>query len=138
MQAPERATSAGRRRNLGVELRPSRRIQLLSWALLVLFAACMLACVAAWFVLLTTICDSPRKPVPHTQHVTPYSCHGMTVYLSPLQDAMLTWLTPIGLLFMLLGFLAAVMVVLSYAKVRVDVNIDVTDTSGRTPPPAAG
>jgi hypothetical protein len=120
--------------NLGVELRPKRRIQLLSWTLLVFFAACMLACVIAWGVLLTMICDNPRTPVPRTQHVIPYSCHGMTVFMSPLQDALRTWLTPLGLLFMFLGLLAGVMVVLSYAKVRIDVHVDVTD--GKTPPPA--
>ena len=134
MQPPERAASAGRGANLGVELRPKRRIQLLCWALVVFFTACTLACVIAWGILLTTICsNNPRTPVP--QHVIPYNCHGMTVFMSPLQDALRTWLTPLGLLFMFLGLLAGVLLVLSYAKVRIDVHVDVTD---RKTPPAAG
>jgi len=137
VQPPERAANAGRGANLGVELRPKRRIQLLCWALLVFFTACTLACVVAWGILLTTICsNNPRTPVPQTRHVIPYNCHGMTVFMSPLQDALRTWLTPLGLLFMFLGLLAGVMLVLSYAKVRIDVHVDVTDTSGKTPPAA--
>lgn len=114
-----------------MELRPTRRIQLLAWVLLGFFSACMLACVVTWGVLLTTICENPRKPVPETQHVIAYNCHGMTVYMSPLQDAMRTWLTPLGLLFIFLSLLAAAMVVLSYAKVRIDVQVNVADSSSK-------
>jgi hypothetical protein len=70
----------------------------------------------AWFILLSTICSNPRTPVPAAQHVIPYSCHGMTVFISPLQDAMLHWLVPIGLLFILLSFVAAAMVVRAAGK----------------------
>ena len=115
-----------------MELTPKPRIQLLAKLLLALFAACTLACVVGWGILLTTICSSnPRAPVPETQHVIAYSCHGMTVYMSPLQDAMRTWLGPLGLLFIFLSLLAGGLVVLSYAKVRVDVQVNVTDSSGK-------
>ena len=115
-----------------MELKPNRRIQLLSWALLAFFVACTLACVVGWGILLTTLCSSnPRTPVPETQHVIAYSCHGMTVYMSPLQEALRTWLTPLGALFILLSLLAGAMVLLSYAKVRVDVQVDVTDSSAK-------
>jgi len=115
-----------------VELTPKPRIQLLAKLLLAFLVACTLACVVGWGILLTTICSSnPRIPVPETQHVIPYSCHGMTVYMSPFQDALRTWLTPLGLLLIFLSLLAGAMVVLSYAKVRVDVQVDVTDSSGK-------
>jgi len=78
----------------------------LGWTLLFAFClAGLVACVAAWFVLLSTICSSPRTPAPQAQ--VAYSCHGMTVFISPLQDALLHWLTPTGLLFILLGMVAA-------------------------------
>ena len=115
-----------------MELTPKRRTQLLAKLLLAFFVACTLACVVGWGILLTTLCTSnPRTPVPETQHVIAYSCHGMTVYMSPLQDALRTWLTPLGLLFILLSLLAAAMVLLSHAKVRIDVQVDVTDASGK-------
>ncbi len=114
-----------------MELRPKPRIQLLAKVLLAFFAACTIACVVGWGILLTTICSSnPRTPVPETQHVIAYSCHGMTVYMSPLQEALRTWLTPLGALFIFLSLVAAGMVLLSYAKVRVDVQVDV-DTSSK-------
>ena len=115
-----------------MELTPKPRIQLLAKLLLAFFVACALGCVVGWGILLTTICSSnPRTPVPETQHIIAYSCHGMTVFMSPLQDALRTWLTPLGLLFIFLSLVAAGMVVLSYAKVRVDVQVDVADSSGK-------
>lgn len=75
------------------------------------FLACaaigVVASMAAWFYLMTTICSNPRAPVPETQHVIPYNCHGMKVFLSPWQDLLLHWLTPVGMLFMGLAVLAA-------------------------------
>ena len=56
--------------------------------------------------------------MPETQHVIAYSCHGMTVYISPLENAMLHWLIPVEGLFIFLSMLAAAMVVLAAAKVR--------------------
>jgi hypothetical protein len=89
----------------------------LVWAVLVaFFFACALACAAAWFILLTTICSNPRTPVPQTQNVTPYNCHGMKVFISPSEDFQLHWLGPIGLLFIVLGLVAAAMVAQAIAK----------------------
>ena len=103
--------------------------------LLGLFVACALGSLGAWAVLLTSFCASnPRTPMPATQYVIPYSCHGMTVFISPLQDAMRDWLIPVGMLFMILSLVAAAMVFLSAAKVRIDVQIHVTDTSSKSPP----
>ncbi|HZR82901.1 MAG TPA: hypothetical protein VFD92_17530 [Candidatus Binatia bacterium] len=57
----------------------------------------------------------------------------MTVFISPLQDAMLHWLIPVLGLFILLGMLAGAMVVLAAANVRIDVQISHADAQGRSP-----
>jgi hypothetical protein len=110
----------------------TRRIQLLWKLLLAFFVACTLASLAAWFILLSTICSNPRTPVLETQHVIAYNCHGMTVYISPLQDAMLHWLVPVEGLFIFLSMLAAALVVLAAANVRIDVRINHADASNRS------
>ena len=81
------------------------------------FAACALATLAAWAYLLSTLCSNPRAPAD--QHVVPYNCHGMTVFISPLDETMLHWLIPVFVLFALLGVLAGVL-----AFVRVKVHVD--------------
>jgi hypothetical protein len=101
----------------------TRRIQLLWKLLLAFFVACTPAILAAWAILLSTICSNPRTPMPETQHVVRYNCHGMTVFISHLENAMLHWLIPILLLFILLSMLAAAMAVLAAADVRIDVRI---------------
>src|SRR5436309_13296258 len=107
----------------------TRRVQLLWKLLLGFFLTCTLASLAAWGILLTTICSNPRTPMPETQHVIAYNCHGMTVFISPVENAMRHWLIPVEGLFILLSLLAAAMVVLAAAKVRIDVKIDVADVS---------
>ena len=111
----------------------TRRIQLLWKVLLVFFVACTLASLGAWFILLTTICSNPRTPMPETQHVIAYNCHGMTVYISHLENAMLHWLIPVEGLFIFLSMVAAAMVVLAAAKVRIDVQIHRSDPSKQKP-----
>jgi O-antigen ligase len=111
----------------------TRRIQLLSKLLLAFFVTCTFAILAAWAILLTTICSNPRTPMPEMQHVIPYNCHGMTVFISHLENAMLHWLIPIECLFVFLSLVAAVMVVLAHAKVRIDVQIHHTDASSKSP-----
>lgn len=106
------------------------RIRRLSKVLLALCVACTLAALAAWGILLTTFCSDPRAPMPATQHVIPYNCHGMTVFISPLEDALRVWLIPLGMLFICLSMLAAVAVVLAHAKVRTDVRIVVERREG--------
>src|SRR3954469_5217197 len=97
-------------------MRVTLRIPLL-WTLLFAFSlACVVAFVVAWFILLSNICSNPRSPVPQTQHVILYNCHGMKVFISPLEDAMLHWLTPVGLLFILLMMLAGAMVAQAIAR----------------------
>jgi hypothetical protein len=89
----------------------------LVWTLLLAFSmACVVACLVAWFILLSTICSNPRTPVAQTQHVILYNCHGMKVFISPLEDAMLHWLSPIGALFILLSMVAAAKVAQAIAK----------------------
>ena len=92
------------------------RIPLLWTALAAFCFACVVACLVAWFILLSTICSSPRAPVPQTQQVIPYNCHGMKVFLSPLQDGMLNWLGPVGLSFILVGMVAAAKVAEAIAR----------------------
>lgn len=116
----------------------TRRSALLWKLLLALFVACSLASVVAWFILLSTICTNPRSPVPATQHVVPYNCHGMTVFISYLQDTMLHWLLPVEALFIVLSLIAAAMVALAAIAVRVDVQIHVTEASGRNERPDHG
>jgi Na+-transporting methylmalonyl-CoA/oxaloacetate decarboxylase gamma subunit len=111
----------------------TRRIRLLWKVLLAFFVVCALSSLAAWAILLTTICSNPRTPMPETQHVIAYNCHGMTVFISPLQDAMRLWLIPVEVLFIFLSLLAAAMVLLSAANVRIDVQIQIADKSGRIP-----
>ena len=71
--------------------------------------------------------------MPETQHVIAYNCHGMTVFISHLENAMLHWLIPVEVLFIFLSMLAAAMVVLAAAKVRIDVQIHRSDASSRSP-----
>jgi hypothetical protein len=63
--------------------------QLLKWAL----QACALICLAAWFILLGTICSSPQSP--DTANSITYSCHGSIVYITEFQHLLLTWLIPV-------------------------------------------
>jgi hypothetical protein len=111
----------------------TRRTQRLWKLLLALFVACTFASLAAWAILLTRICSNPRTPMPETQHVIAYNCHGMTVFISHLENALLHWLIPILGLFILLTMVAAAMVVLASANVRIDVQIRRTDASGGSP-----
>jgi hypothetical protein len=111
----------------------TNRIKLLSKLLLAFFVACTFAILATWAILLTTICSNPRKPMPEIQHVIRYNCHGMTVFISHLENAMLHWLIPLECLFIFLSLVAAAMVVLAHAKVRIDVQIKHTDTSKKEP-----
>jgi hypothetical protein len=101
--------------------------------LLAFFVGCTLASLGAWFILLSTICSNPRTPMPETQHVIAYNCHGMTVFISHLENAMLHWLIPVEGLFIFLSMLAAAMVVLAAAKVGIDVQIHRSDASSRSP-----
>jgi hypothetical protein len=101
--------------------------------LLIFFVACTFASLGAWFILLSTICTNPRTPMPETQHVIAYNCHGMTVFITHLENAMLHWLIPVEGLFIVLSMLTAAMVVLAAAKVRIDVKIHLADASSRSP-----
>lgn len=96
-----------------------------------LFALCIvlpLIPFSSWIYLLTTLCNNPRTPDPETHHVNAYSCHGMTVYISDLENAMLNWIIPIGgIIFILLGILAGVAAVVSMVSVRVKVNVEELD-----------
>jgi len=105
------------------------RIPLLWKLLLAFFVACTLASLVAWFILLSTICSNPRTPMPETQHIVTYNCHGMTVFISPLESAMLHWLIPIESLFIFLSLLAAAIAVLAAAKVRIKVQVQLSDGS---------
>ncbi len=106
------------------------RIKLLSKFLLAFFVACTLATLAAWAILLTTIGSNPRTPMPETQHVVPYNCHGMTVFISHFEEAMLHWLIPLECLFIFLSLAAAMLAVLVHAKVRINVRIRTKNQGG--------
>ena len=71
--------------------------------------------------------------MPETQHVIAYNCHGMTVFISHLENAMLHWLIPLLGLFIFLSLVAAAMVVLAAVNVRIDVQIHHTEASSRSP-----
>jgi len=82
------------------------RVPILWKILLGLIFASLLACVVAWFVLLSTICSNPRAADTATHHTVPYNCHGMTVFITPLERDLLHWLVPVG--FVLIVLLHAV------------------------------
>jgi hypothetical protein len=102
----------------------TRRHRLLWKVLLALFVTCTFATLAAWAVLLSTLCSNPHKPVPETGHIVSYSCHGMTVFISQVENTLLHWLIPIEMVFILLSLFAAVRGVLCGGKLRIDVKID--------------
>ena len=110
----------------------ARRTQLIWKILVAFFVACAFTSLGAWAVLLTSFSSNPRTPMPETQHVIPYNYHGMTVFISPLEDAMRHWLIPIGGVFILLSLVAAAMVFVAVAKVKIDMQIHVTDASGKS------
>ena len=101
-----------------------RRLSLRYKLLLALLTACALISLGAWAVLAATICSNPRAPVPETEHVLPYNCHGMTVFISETQALLLHWLFPI---FALLSLVAVVMTFLALVKVRISVKIRRSD-----------
>lgn len=105
----------------------THRAHLLWKVLLGICAAGAVAGVACWGILLTSFCSSPRTPSPETQVDIPYNCHGMTVYISHFQDALRYWIGPVEILFIVLSVLAGAMVILGFAKVRIDVRIQVDD-----------
>ena len=102
----------------------------LRWKLLLaFFVAGACASLAAWAIVAATLCSNPRQPVPETQHVIAYNCHGMTVFLSPFQEAMRHWLIP---LFVFLSLVTGAMLLLARVKVRINVQIHRTDSSSGT------
>ena len=108
----------------------TRRLSLRRKLLLAFLVACSLLTLSAWAVLAATICSNPRAPVPETQHVIAYNCHGITVYISTVQDWLLHWLFPV---FMLLSLITAAMALLALVKVRINVQVQVKDTAERNP-----
>lgn len=104
------------------------RLSLRQRLLLAFLVACSLLSLGAWAVLAATICSNPRAPVPETRQVLPYNCHGMTVFISETQVLLLHWLFPI---FALLSLITVVTALLALVKVRINVQVQVTD--GRDP-----
>ena len=101
------------------------RLSLRHKLLLAFLLACSLLSLGAWAVLAATICSNPRAPIPETQHVLPYNCHGMTVFISEAQASLLHWLFPV---FALLSLITAVTALLALVKVRISVQVQVTDS----------
>ena len=108
----------------------THRLSLRRKLLLAFLVACSLLTLGAWAVVAATICSNPRAPVPETQHVIPYNCHGMTVFISNVQDSLLHWLFPV---FMILSLITAAMALLAIVKVRIDVQVHVNDTARNSP-----
>jgi len=101
--------------------RLSSRYKLLFAFLLV----CSVLSLGAWAVLAATICSNPHAPVPETQQVVPYNCHGMTVFISETQVSLLHWLFPIFALFSLITVITAL---LTLVRLRISVQVQVTNT----------
>ena len=115
------------------QYRMSQRARLLWKSLAIFFCACAVSGVVAWGILLTSLCTNPRAPVPETQHVIAYNCHGMTTFMTPLAEMLKNWLIPALIVFSLLGFLVAgAMVLLSMARIRIKVEAGIVDTSGNS------
>ena len=68
------------------------RIPTLLVALLGLLWAGMLACAMVGLVVWSGLCSNPR--VPDATHTVPHSCHGSTVYGTPLADDLWNWILP--------------------------------------------
>ena len=107
----------------------TRRIPLRWKFLTVFFIVCGLGSLLAWGVLLTSFCSDPQVPAPQEQRDIAYNCHGATVYITHLESEMRHWLIPVGGLFILFGLLAAARGFIAAGHVRIDVSVNVTDTS---------
>ena len=90
---------------------------------LALLVACSLFVLSAWAVVAATICSNPRSPEPETQQIIPYNCHGMTVFISGIQDSLLHWLFPI---FALLSLVTVIVALFTVARLHIDVRVTVT------------
>ena len=102
----------------------------LRWKLLVaILIACGLGSFLAWAILLTSFCSHSRTPSPETQQDIAYNCHGATVFISHFESAMRDWLIPIGGLFIFLSLLAAVGALIAAGKVRIELSVNITDSS---------
>ena len=101
-----------------------RRLSLRTKLLLAALVAASLLALGAWAVSAATICANPRTPVPETGQVLPYNCHGMTVFISSTQAALLHWLFPV---FALLSLFTVASVLLALVKIRVSVDVDIVD-----------
>jgi hypothetical protein len=64
--------------------------KLLAWIL----RGCAAIFLALWFLLLGTICSSPRSPIVATGNTISYNCHGSIVFITSVQHASLIWLIP--------------------------------------------
>ena len=94
--------------------------------LLTVLLVCSIILLGAWAFVAATICTNPRTPVPQTQQVIPYNCHGMTVYLSSTQNLLLYWLFPV---FALFSLAAAVVALSAVVKMRINVNVHVNKSA---------
>jgi hypothetical protein len=63
--------------------------------LLLFLGACEVVGLGIWWYLLSTICNSPIAPVAATGHNIRYNCDGTIVFISLLEDRLLTWLIPV-------------------------------------------
>lgn len=77
---------------------------------------CLLGCVLTWFVLLTNICSNPRQANAATQNTNPYSCHGATVFITPLERDLLDWLGPVGSIFLVIENVIIIAIVIRMHK----------------------
>ncbi len=62
--------------------------------------------VVAWAGLMGTICSAPRVASPKTDNTVPYNCHGTTVFITPMQEGLKTWLIPAAMLFVVFVYVA--------------------------------
>jgi len=50
------------------------------------------AAILGWWLLLSTICSSPKQASGN--HFITYNCHGAILFITPLQDYLLKWTIP--------------------------------------------
>lgn len=104
----------------------------LRFKLLVPFLAmCGLGSFLAWAILLTSFCSHPRTPDLVTHRNIGYGCHGMTVFISPLENLFHNWLIPIGACFIALSLIAMIRALVAARIVRIDISVKVKDSSNR-------
>jgi hypothetical protein len=73
-------------------------------------------CAISWFLLMGRIISAPRRP--SVEQTVAYMNHGTFVFITPLDDSLLTWLPRIGMFFGVALFALVLWARIAWAKKR--------------------